>query len=570
MAATQAPQQNPPSPILNFLRDVRVLQIIGQIIFVLALLLVISQLAATASTEMRARNLVPSFDYLNLRAGFDIAEKPAWYSSNSKYGEALLVGIINTLRVVSLGLILTTILGVLVGIFLLSTNWLIRTISRVYVELLRNTPLLVQIFAWYFIVMYSFPPIERAITFPAEGVWFISLRLPLYLILYALINFAYLRRMPRQSPYRTGIRTGFLAAAILIEIAFFLSYRITAWPLVFGSGDISNPAFLIYAAVSVALIAAAAFLVPATMRVIALSAAIGQLVGGLIFYFGAIINSSLRFEVTPSIYASIRGFVFPEVLVTARFAEWLAFLGLGLVLAIGMWVWFGRVTETTGRLIRRELYVIATIIGFAVVGWLLVGLEPLPSTVTVDQGGEMVVMPLEEARAANLLTKEDLQQYSQAPLLFRAPAQNRFGRFITGVEIAPEFMAMLIALVVYTSSHIAEIVRAGIQAVPYGQLEAARALGLSQAQVLRMVILPQALRVIIPPLGNQYLNLSKNSSLAYAIGYADLFAISYTVMNQSGQTITGFTLLMIFYLSLSLFISAVMNWLNSRFQLVTR
>jgi ABC-type amino acid transport system permease subunit len=392
----------------------------------------------------------------------------------------------------------------------------------------------------------------------------------LYAVLNALIYFAYLRRMTQQSPYRIGIRTGFLAAVILIEIAFFLSYGVPGWSLAFGSGSFANPAFLIYVAINVALIAASVFLAPSGMRAIALGATVGQLVGGLIFYFGAILNSSLRIEVTPSVYASIRGFVFPEVLVTARFAEWLAFLGLGIILAIGMWVWFGRITETTGRFIRRELYVAATIIGFAVVGWFLVGIEPLPSTVTVDQGGEMVAMPLEEARTAGILTKEDLQQYSQAPLLVRVPEQNRFGRFTTGTEIAPEFMALLLALVVYTSSHIAEIVRAGIQAVPYGQIEAARALGLSQSQVLRMVVLPQALRVIIPPLGNQYLGLSKNSSLAYAIGYADLFAISYTVMNQSGQTITGFTLLMIFYLALSLFISAVMNWLNSRFQLVTR
>jgi His/Glu/Gln/Arg/opine family amino acid ABC transporter permease subunit len=567
MAMTEAPQNR--LTILNFFRDVRVLQVIGQIIFVLALLLVISQLAATASGVMRARNLVPSFDYLNLRAGFDIAEKPSWYTSNSLYGEALLVGVINTLRVVSMGLILTTILGVLVGIFLLSTNWLVRTISRVYVELLRNTPLLVQIFAWYFVVMYSFPPIDRALTFPPEGVWFISLRLPLYLVLYVLIHAAYLRRMPQQSPWRTGIRTGFLAAVILIEIAFFLSSRVEDWPLAFGSGNLSNPAFLAYAAVS-ALLIAGSFFVPAGLRLLALSAAVGQAVGGLAFYFGAMITSSLRLEVTPSIYASIRGFAFPEVMVTARFTEWMAFLGLGFILALGMWVWFGRIIENTGRLIRRELYVTVTIIGFALVGWLLVGLEPLPSTVTVTQGGDMVAMPLEEARASNLLTREELQRYSQTPLLVRTPEQNRFGRFIVGTEIGPEYMALLLALVVYTSSHIAEIVRAGIQAVPYGQIEAARALGFSQAQVLRMVVLPQALRVIIPPLGNQYLGLSKNSSLAYAIGYADLFSVSYTIMNQSGQTITGFVLLMMLYLALSLFISAVMNWLNSRFQLVTR
>ncbi|MBZ0302067.1 MAG: ABC transporter permease subunit, partial [Anaerolineae bacterium] len=200
----------------------------------------------------------------------------------------------------------------------------------------------------------------------------------------------------------------------------------------------------------------------------------------------------------------------------------------------------------------------------------LVGIEPLPPTVTVDQGGEQVVMPLADAQGRGLLTTEDLQQYSQTPLLLLLPAQNRFGRFTTGSEISPEYMALLLALVVYTSAFIAEIVRAGIQAVPHGQIEAARALGLKQRQLLGMVVLPQALRVIIPPLGNQYLNLSKNSSLAIGIGFADIFTTSTTIMNQSGQTITGFLIVMLFYLLLSLSISGVMNWVNSRFQLVTR
>ena len=288
------------------------------------------------------------------------------------------------------------------------------------------------------------------------------------------------------------------------------------------------------------------------------------------FYFGVIFNSALRVEMTPAVYASLRGFAFPEILVTARFVEWLAFVSLGILLAVGMWVWFGRIIETTGRVIRREWYATLAILGFAVVGWLLVGIEPVPENIPVQQDGEIVVMPLQEASDQNLLTTDDLQQYSTVPLLLRLPEQNRFGRFIVGSEVTPEYTALLLALVVYTSAFIAEIVRAGIQAVPHGQIEAARALGLSQAQVLRMVVLPQALRVIIPPMGNQYLNLSKNSSLAIGIGFADIFATSTTIMNQSGQTITGFLIVMLFYLLVSLFISAVMNWVNSRFQLVTR
>jgi general L-amino acid transport system permease protein len=143
-------------------------------------------------------------------------------------------------------------------------------------------------------------------------------------------------------------------------------------------------------------------------------------------------------------------------------------------------------------------------------------------------------------------------------------------RFVNGLTMSPEFVALLLALVVYTAAFIAEIVRAGILAVPYGQLEAGRAIGLTQSQMMRMIILPQALRVIIPPLTNQYLNLAKNSSLAIAISYADVYAVMNTVGNQSGQSVTSIIIVMITYLVLSLLISLVMNWVNARFQLVTR
>jgi general L-amino acid transport system permease protein len=131
-------------------------------------------------------------------------------------------------------------------------------------------------------------------------------------------------------------------------------------------------------------------------------------------------------------------------------------------------------------------------------------------------------------------------------------------------------MALLLGLTVYTGAFIAEIVRAGIQAVPHGQVEAARAIGLNSAQVLRLVVLPQALRVIIPPLGNQYLNLSKNSSLAIAIAYSDLVLVTTTIMNQSGQSVTGMAMILITYLIISLTIATVMSAVNRRFQLTTR
>jgi len=157
-----------------------------------------------------------------------------------------------------------------------------------------------------------------------------------------------------------------------------------------------------------------------------------------------------------------------------------------------------------------------------------------------------------------------------APLTFTAPELAGFNTR-GGRVLSPEFMAILSGLVIYTAAFIAEIVRSGIQAVSKGQREAAAALGLTGFQALRLVIFPQALRVIIPPLTSQYLNLTKNSSLAIAVGYPDLFAVAgNTIRNQTGREIEVFLLVMGVYLSLSLFTSLVMNWYNRRIRLVER
>jgi general L-amino acid transport system permease protein len=142
--------------------------------------------------------------------------------------------------------------------------------------------------------------------------------------------------------------------------------------------------------------------------------------------------------------------------------------------------------------------------------------------------------------------------------------------FQGGIKMTPSFAAILIGLVLYTGAFIAEIVRAGMQSVPKGQTEAARALGLSEGQRLRLIILPQAMRVIIPPLTSQYLNLAKNSSLAIAVGFADMWAVSYTTLNQSGRAVQVFLIVMASYLTLSLIISFLLNWYNRRISLVER
>ncbi len=156
-----------------------------------------------------------------------------------------------------------------------------------------------------------------------------------------------------------------------------------------------------------------------------------------------------------------------------------------------------------------------------------------------------------------------------APTEFDVPAKNRF-TYSGGASVTPEFLALLLGLTIYTAGFIAEIVRSGILAVPWGQTEAASALGLRRGLVLRLIVLPQALRVIVPPMTSQYLNITKNSSLAVAIGYPDLVSVTNTSLNQTGQAIECISIMMGIYLTISLSISGVMNWYNRRVALVER
>jgi His/Glu/Gln/Arg/opine family amino acid ABC transporter permease subunit len=558
-----------------FLRDIRVLQIIGQIVFAIVLIAAASLIWSSILTSLQSRNLTPNFFFLQNRSGFDISEPPEWYSSASSYGDAFLVGVINTLRIVVIGLVLTTIVGIIGGIFLLSGNWLIRTITRAVVELLRNTPLLVQLFVWYSVVMLSLPLFQQALAIPQEGIALISIRLALYLIAAVFLR-SWLRRELVGSPRRLIAWNGLLAAVVVIEIAFRLASTQDNWRGLYGSGSFGNPAFWLYVAVSVALLVGAWLYSPRELKWRLVGLAGGQLVGGLLFYFGVIPNSAFRLEVYPQVLMSNRGLVFPEILLTARFAEWMIFVVIGFVLAGMMWAYFGHITETTGRIIPRGLYALLSIVGFIVVGWIIVSAQPEPQSIPITaEDGTTTYMTLADARAGGLLTREDEQLYSPQPIIYARPVQrvNRAGiisGLVSGTELTPQYMALLVGLVIYTGAFIAEIVRAGILAVPRGQIEASRALGLTTTQTLRMVILPQALRVIIPPLGNQYLNLSKNSSLAVAVAYADLVLVATTIMNQSGQSVTGITMIMLTYLAISLIISAIANIINRRFQLVTR
>jgi general L-amino acid transport system permease protein len=341
--------------------------------------------------NMRVRGIKSGFDFITQPAGFAIGESVVPFDSAESYGKAFLVGLSNTFRVAIVGIVLATLIGTLVGIGRLSRNLLVRTLSGAYVDLLRNVPILLQLFIWYFVLTEMLPPIEEALQ-PLPGVFF----------------------------SKNGLQ-------------------------------FPHP------------------------------------------------------EWAPGHWATLAGFV------------------LGLV---GMWGWARWVRarlEATGQAPMFWLPALVILVLATLAGWLI--------------GGAPTGLDLPEKTEINV---------------------------IGGGAVTPEFLTVLLGLTVYTAAYIAEVVRAGIQSVPYGQHEASVSLGLTRPKELRLVQLPQALRVIIPPMTNQYLNLTKNSSLAVAVGYPDLVSISNTSLNQTGRAIECIAIVMACYLTMSLLTSALMNWYNRR------
>jgi general L-amino acid transport system permease protein len=420
------------------------------------------EIVKNTTDNLRALNQNFGWSFLNTTAGFDIIQRPLAYQNVSTFGRALLIGFLNTLIIAVSGIIAATMLGFLVGIMRLSRNFVISGVATVYVEAVRNVPLLIQILIWYAAVLKPLPGPREAIRLgvpvPAGG---IVIYAPLMAA--AIYGFAQVFRRTSNGFYR-------LAALIGLFIALAVTSRVTE--VVFD--DVIT-------------------IVP---------------LGG---------------------FLSNRGLIIPWLLFeTEAVAIPIALLiGIGMALIIRRWA--RRRQEQTGQQFPTGWVSLALIIGLPIVAAFITGL----------------------------------------PFAFEYPELQGFN-FSGGIVIIPEFIALFLALSIYTSAFIAEIVRAGILAVSHGQTEAAAALGLRPTHTLRLVIIPQALRVIIPPLTSQYLNLTKNSSLAVAIGYPELVAVGGTILNQTGKAIEVISIWMLVYLSLSLLTSALMNWYNARMRLVER
>jgi len=366
----------------------------------LALVALIAAVAGYAAHNLvhnlESRSITIGFSYLSQEAGFDISEKLLEYDPTHSYGRAFVVGLLNTLFVSAVAIVAASVLGLAIGIARLSPNWLLAKLAGMYIESVRNVPLILQLLLWYGVITDVLPSAAAALR----------------------IGPAYLSQRGLNLPWPEA-HVGWSAALLGLVIAFIAT----------------------------------------------------------LLWWRRSVRVRLQKGHAPAV------------------------------------VWPGVVF----------FLVLPTI------GWALFG----------------------------------------APTGFSTPVLGGFD-FEGGKNVSPEFTALFLGLSIYTAAFIAEIVRGGIQAVPKGQTEASEALGLSRGQRLRLVILPQALRVIIPPLTSQYLNLTKNSSLAVAIGYPDLVSVSNTTLNQTGQAIEAIALMMAVYLTLSLAISGLMNWYNHRVKLVER
>lgn len=383
---------------IPFWRDERVLRVIAQVVSSVLVIGFLIFLVINFFEAAEQRGLSLGYSFLKGAAGFPISESVIPYDPSDSFLYAFWVGILNTLKVSLIGIVAATLIGTLVGLARLSTNWLVSRIALIYIEFHRNIPLLVYLFLWFFAVVQRLPPVRESIQVP--GPIFLNQR-GLYMV----------------------------------------------WPRLTSTGYI----FLI-------------------------------------------------------------------------------FVLLGLGLSIIAFIVLRRLRETTGRSTYYGAVSFGILTVFTVTGWFI-------------SGGE--------------------------PLVLDAPFLDGFN-YQGGLRLTPEFTALFVGLVLYTAAYIAEVVRAGIQAVSRGQVEAASAVGLSSYQVLSLVVIPQAMRVIIPPLISQYLNLTKNSSLAIAIGYLDVFFVGRTIINQAGRAVPVFLMIMATYLTISIITSIIMNFYNRRIQFIER
>jgi His/Glu/Gln/Arg/opine family amino acid ABC transporter permease subunit len=593
---------------IPFYRNVKTIGVLVQLIFVVAAAAGLYFLWRNVTTGLEKSNLTFGFGFLDDRAGFDLGETTIPFSSNDSYLKAIAVGMLNTLKVGLAGVALCSILGVSVGVMRLSTNWLLRTLSTAYVELLRNTPLAVQLIFWYYAIILAIPPrSENAIRIFGD-------------FYFSQIGIA----MPWLYPsYNFGIWLPWLVAALVVLSAGYLWRR----RQIARSQRPGNPwsaPLLVAAAIAGAgyLISLAAASTPE-----GLAAQVSPSRGVGVVYLDSDgdgsrdrnerrvprapvvvsipearlqTNSTNLIESKQIVYSTFRfprlsRNEFEDAEVVFREPEEAEGLSIHFERYPSIGTIYrdengngefdeGEQTYLEDGLVRgyNGIGLAMNIEGFRRrlvsdrLGELRMPIFIAPETEDADAGGNRagglagglggLFRPTQRTTGA---IETGVALPAAGPLVYSAPTIPRSSYF-GGQRLSTPFLALLLGLAIYTSAFVAEIVRGGIQAIPRGQPEAAKALGLSGGQTFFLVVFPQALRIIIPPMISQYLNLIKNSSLAILVTFSDFFQVSNTVGNQTGQFISVYVIILIGYLGLSLVFSLLLNIVNDRLALVER
>lgn len=534
--AEMTPDVSQSEETIPFWRDTRVLGVLAQIVFLTAVILAAAWVLNNVLANMDklgafrcadgSSSFLCGFNFLNIDAQFDIGETTLIdYDPSNPFSYALIVGALNTARVAFFGILLATLLGTFTGIARLSPNWLISNLAKWYVDLIRNTPLLLQLFFLYFGVILLLPPIREAIQ-PFGWPIFLSQR-------------------GIDMPWPVLMSSGgiFVGVVLLAGTAVIIIWRILGQRQITLGQNMHRPIWTILTFLVIVVVG----------WLVANAASNGKQ--------AMLAQNSLGI----SDFADLPG-VIQQRLNLADLANLPQQIEAGTVSQEA--VDAAALTICALRDDPSEINLAAELrqahLPFTVQRFNRVNLAA-----EAFSGGDCDLYAADMTSLSDMADAGVQISVPESPVRLSLPSLQGLN-FVGGYKLTPNFAAILIGLVLYTGAFIAEIVRAGIQSVPKGQSEAARALGLSEAQRLQLVVLPQALRVIIPPLTSQYLNLVKNSSLAIAVGYPDLWSTAYITLNQSGQPVQVFMIVMASYLIFSLFISFLLNWYNQRIALVER
>jgi general L-amino acid transport system permease protein len=466
-------------------------------------------LGSQAAANLAAQGRSFGWEFLTRPAGIQIGE--GVFTRPATAVQALQTGAVNMLRITVSGILAATVLGVIVGVARLSTNWLLNKIAAFYVETLRNIPLLVQIVFWFFVATTTFPSVDGQ----REGaVWLV--------VTNKGVSIPWL--------FPTATFWQWVVFIVLGAVAARLVYRSRIARLELTGSD-THPARF-----------------------------------ALITFLGVVLVGWFAHPI-----AGAFGWVWQLLVWVVEAVPLLAWQLLLAVLAVGIAArWIRGFVES-----RRSP---AGLAKFTDDDWFRLGLA---GVLGILAAGVFLFIPALVGAGVDVVDfvlrfldqKFDFLR-TGSPLRFARPDVVVPGRFPqigpSGMTMTPAFFGVWVGVTMYTAAFIAEIVRGGILAVPKGQTEAGLALGLRRSQLLRMIILPQAFRIILPPMGNQYLNLAKNTSLGIAVAYPEIVAVGQTLANQSGQFMQTFLLWILFYLAISLVISYLVNFYNRRLRLVER